>query len=356
MSDKGIPDGLNQRSLTLLKTLIERYIEEGQPVGSRTLARASGMSLSSATIRNVMADLDELGLVTSPHTSAGRIPTIQGYRLFVDNLLQIERLREREYRAIRRQLEIQQEHHPDSQTLLEEASSLLSGFTHMAAIVTVPRRVMAVLRQIEFLPLSDNRVLAILVINQHEVQNRIIETDREYSDSELKRAANYLNTLFAGQDMHSIREALLNELLNTRETVDEVMAEAVTLAGQVLSGEEANNSSNDYVVAGQNNLMQFDELADVERLHALFDAFGRKRDLLRLFDHCLDAQGVQIFIGEESGYNVLDECSVVTSPYTIDDQVVGVLGVIGPTRMAYDRVIPVVDATARLLGKALNRS
>ena len=347
MSQPFRQEDLDPRALGLLKALVEQYIREGQPVGSRTLARAFGLSLSAATIRNVMADLDQMGLVRSPHTSAGRIPTVQGYRLFVDRLLKPQPLGAQETDEIKQQLSAQGA--PSSQDLLESASQLLSSLTHMAGVVTVPRRDYAALRQIEFLPLSGGRVLVILVVNEREVQNRILHTDRDYSSSELQEAANYLNAMFAGRDLVSIRETLVRDMLNARQSMDQLMVEALGMAEQIITP----SPKADYVLAGETNLMGFQELSRVETLKGLFDAFERKRDLLRLFDHCLGADGVQIFIGEESGYTVLDDCSVVSAPYTVNGQVVGVLGVIGPTRMDYDRVISIVDTTARMLGAAL---
>lgn len=347
MKRSSVTAPVNARAKMLLKMLVEHYIREGTPVGSRTLARASELSLSAATIRNVMSDLDEAGFVRSPHTSAGRVPTVSGYRFFVDSLLTPRPLQPRDQVWIERQLEHQFMTDLD---LLHSASSLLSSLTRMAGVVTVPKRDQAVLRQIEFLPLSDNRVLAILVVNQREVENRILQMDRPYSAAELNRASNYLNTIFAGQGLTSVREALARDLTRTRESVNEMMLEAVNMAGQALDGAD----DGDFVLAGGSNLMAFEELADVETLRGLFEAFDRKRDLLSLFDQCLGAEGVQLFIGEESGYEVLDECTVVTSPYLIEGQVAGVLGVIGPTRMAYDRIIPIVDATAQSLSAALN--
>lgn len=341
------PDKLDPRALGLLKTLIEQYIRDGLPVGSRTLARTLGSSLSAATIRNVMSDLDELGLVRSPHTSAGRIPTVQGYRLFLDRLLKPQKLGAQETDEIKQQLFAQAA--PSGHELVESASVLLSSLTHMAGVVTVPRRDYSALRQIEFLPLTGGRVLVILVVNEREVQNRILQTEHSYSAAELQEAANYLNAMFAGRNLISVREALMRDMLNARQSMDQLMIEALSMAEQVI--QPAHKA--DYVLAGETNLMGFQELSRVETLKALFEAFERKRDLLRLFDSCLGADGVQIFIGEESGYTVLDDCSVVSAPYTVNGQVVGVLGVIGPTRMDYDRVISIVDATSRLLGAAL---
>lgn len=339
---------ISERALRLLKTLVESYVREGQPVGSRTLARDSGLDLSPATIRNIMTELEDRGIVASPHTSAGRIPTAKGYRLFVDALLT---MREPDQAEVMR-LKSQFSQGADVEHLLGSASSMLSGITRMAGVVMAPRRELTVLRQIEFLPLSgDNRVLVIVVTNQHQVQNRIIHTPRRYSESELQQVANYLNATFAGKDLHVIRSALLSEMDAARTTMNDMMRTAVTMAEKVfVSPAEA-----DYVVAGQTNLMDFAELSSVETLRQLFDAFSQKRDMLHLLDQCLRAEVVQVFIGAESGYKAFDECSIVAAPYEIDSQVVGVLAVIGPTRMAYDRVIPLVDITAKLLGAALNQ-
>lgn len=340
---------LNERAQHLLRVLIERYIRDGEPVGSRTLARDTGMDLSPATIRNVMADLEDMGFVKAPHTSAGRMPTVQGYRLFVDNLLTVQPLDGQDMQRLRTELNLDLER----KDLVERASNLLSGITRMAGVVMLPRRKTAALRRIDFLPLSDNRVLVILVINEREVQNRIIHLNRNYSPAELEAAANFLNAHFAGKDIAAVRETIIADMRQTREDMDRMMQAAVDMAQQVFEV-DALQEREDVVVAGQTNLMGFRELCEVDKLRHLFEAFNQKREILHLLDQCVNAEGVQIFIGEESGYNVLDECSVVTAPYTVDAKVVGVLGVIGPTRMAYDRVIPLVDVTARLLSAALN--
>lgn len=342
--------GLNERAQQLLKVLVERYIRDGEPVGSRTLSRDSGMELSPASIRNVMADLEEFGFIASPHTSAGRVPTVKGYRFFVDTLLTIKPLGQQEVRLIRQQLGVED---ADPRTLLASATSMLSAVTHMAGVVTLPRREHIAWRHIEFLSLSDNRVLAILVINEGEVQNRVLHLDRRYEASALQQISNYLNTHFAGKDVQAARAALLEELQRTRESMNELMLAAIQMAEKAVEG-RGRDPSRSYVMAGETNLMEWAELSDVEKLRRLFEAFNQRREILHLLDKCIAAEGVQIFIGEESGYRVLDECSVVTAPYKVGDEVVGVLGVIGPTRMAYERVIPLVDLTARLLGAALN--
>jgi len=346
VSNEPADEPLNERAQLLLKILIESYIRDGQPVGSRTLSRESGLALSSATIRNVMADLDELGFVTSPHTSAGRVPTDKGYRFFVDTLLKLKPLPGEEIDELQRRLG---EHQDEPNSLVATASQLLSTITHLAGVVTIPRQPHATISQIEFVGLSDNRVLTVLVVNGREVQNRVMQVERHYSADELRRAANYLNDQFRGRTLAEVRSELLNQLQETRLHLNKLMLDAIQVAQQVVEREAAS-----YVMAGETNLMDFAELSNVEKLRRLFDAFTEKRDILHLLDLSLRAEGVQIFIGQESGYTMLDDCSVVTAPYTLDNEVVGVLGVIGPTRMAYERIIPIVDITARLLGAALN--
>lgn len=341
---------MNDRSQQLLKLLVEHYIRDGQPVGSRTLSRDLGLNLSAATIRNVMADLEELGFVTSPHTSAGRIPTDKGYRFFVDTLLKYQPLDDAKIAAIQSRFG---EHTADHKALVAAASQMLSSVTRLAGVVTLPRQSHSALSQIEFVPLSDNRVLAIMVVNGREVQNRIVQLDRHYSSEELRRASNYLNQEFGGKELSAVREHLLNQLKETRESLNQVMLDAIHLAQHVVMPVPASGRM-EYVIAGETNLMSFAELSNVEKLRRLFEAFTQQRDILHLLDLSLKADGVQIFIGQESGYTILDDCSVVTAPYTLDQEVVGVLGVIGPTRMAYERIIPIVDITAKLLGSALN--
>jgi len=339
---------LDPRAAALLKLLVERYIHDGEPVGSRTLSRAASLGISPATIRNVMSDLDALGFVVSPHTSAGRVPTTRGYRYFVDQLLAPEYLSDAERARIAQDLA--PEFRP-ADDLVAAASTLLSSLTRMAGVVTVPKRNLATLRRIEFLPLSGNRVLAILVVNQSEVQNRVIATDRPYGTDELERYANAINDHFAGGDLVSLRSAMLQEVNEQQGRINNVLREAAAMADAALRG--GNEEAPGYVVAGGSNLLGFTEMSDLNRLRSLFDALDRKRDLLGLFEQCLMADGVQIFIGEESGYQVLDECSVVSAPYTINGEVAGVLGVIGPRRMAYNRIIPLVAETAKRLSQGL---
>lgn len=339
----------NDRAQYLLRVLIQRYIREGIPVGSRTLSRDSGLDLSPATIRNVMSDLEELGLVSAPHTSAGRVPTQRGYRVFVDTLIRYKTPKGRAIKELEHELGDQ----PDSSdNIAHKVSDMLSRLTSLAGVVSVPKGTHATLRQIEFLALSDNRVLAILVINDHEVQNRILHTDRPHTDSELVQAANFINQNYAGHELSTIRERLVEDLEEIRDSMNQAMIDIVAVAQSAMAG--ATEAKPEYVLAGQRNLMDFEELSDIETLRRLFDAFSQKRVMIDLLDRSIDANGVQVFIGEESGYQILDDCSVVTAPYKIDDDNIGVLGVIGPTRMAYDRVVPIVDVTARLLSTAFN--
>lgn len=343
---------LPERAQHLLRTLVEQYIRDGQPVSSRMLSRASGLGLSPATVRNVMYDLEERGYIRSPHTSAGRIPTEQGYRLFVDSLLQMQPVEQIPPQELRRQLQLDADAGPKD--LVESVSSFLSGFTRMAGVVTLPRHDVSTLRYIEFLPLGERRVLVILVVNDHEVQNRVIHTGRDYSRSELEQATNYLNRQFGGRDLGQIRRELQSELEATRHDVSRMMDVLVDMAGQAFATEDEEEKRSDFVLAGETNLMNFEELSDVEKLKALFETFNRKRDLYDLLERSVRADGLQIYIGRESGYEVLDDLSIVTAPYNQGGEVVGVLGVIGPTRMEYERVIQVVDVTSRLLGAALN--
>ncbi len=347
MPQKNDPTQLSERDLYLFKSLVEHFIYDGQPVGSRTLARDTVLELSPATIRNVMADLEDAGLLHSPHTSAGRIPTAKGYRLFVDTLLRVNQLDSNEVERIVEELNPQQDIH----SLLQRTSGILSDITKLASVVMLPRTEQMALKQVEFVSLSDNRILVILVISDQEIQNRIIHTARSYSSSELQKASNYLNNMFAGKDLPTIRSELLKELEKMKDNVNQLMQTAIEMAQQAFISKE---TSDDYVLSGQTNLMDVAELCDVERLKKLFDTFNHKRDILHLLEQSINAKGVQIFIGEESGYDVLDNCSVVTSPYEVEGQVLGVLGAIGPTRMHYERVIPIVDITARMLGSALN--
>jgi heat-inducible transcriptional repressor len=342
-------EALGERAQHLLRILIETYIREGAPVGSRALSRESGLQLSSATIRNVMADLEELGFVASPHTSAGRVPTDKGYRFFVDTLLQVRPLDEAATAQMRRQVEASRDSSTD---LVAAVSQLLSSATQLAGIVTVPRARDPSITQVEFVALSENRVLVVLVFNDREVQNRIIQLERHYPAEELRRASSYLNEQFRGRTLREVRQEILRQLSEAHAHMNQIMVEAISVAQQVFEGGDEGRL--EYVIKGETNLMGVAELTSVEKLRRLFEAFNEKRDFLHLLDQSLKAEGVQIFIGHESGYRILDDVSLVTAPYADGDSVVGVLGVIGPTRMAYERVIPIVDMTAKLLTAALN--
>lgn len=349
MSAESVTPQPNDRAQHLLRILIQRYIADGQPVGSRTLSKDSGLDLSPATIRNVMSDLEDLGLVSAPHTSAGRIPTPQGYRLFVDTLVRYQQPNRPDIRKLQDKIK---DSGDSEEHLVKEVSRALSEFTSLAGIVTIPRGHHATLRQIEFLPLSENRILVILVINDREVQNRILHVDRDYSESELQQAANFINEHYAGVELLQLRERIVRDLDTARHSMNQAMQDIIAVAQSAVG--EANEPDGNYVVAGETKLMDFAELSNVDTLRRLFDAFSHKHLILDLLDRSINADGVQVFIGEESGYRILDDCSVVTAPYKLDDDTVGVLGVIGPTRMAYDRVVPIVDITARLLRSALS--
>lgn len=334
---------LDKRAQTLLKALVERYIADGQPVGSRTLSRQSGIDLSPATIRNVMADLEELGLIHSPHTSAGRIPTPRGYRLFVDTLLKVQPLELGETAQIEGGIRAD-----EPQRVLSTAASLLSNLSHFAGVVMTPRRT-SLFRQVEFLRLSERRILLIIVTPEGDVQNRILATERDYSPAQLVEASNYLNAHFAGRELEAIRFNLRTELSSLRDDITGLMTSAIAASEQALA-----EDNQPVVISGQRNLLGVADLSDsMDLLRQLFDLFEQRTRLLELLDSSSRAQGVQIFIGGESQLVPMDELSVVVAPYSVDGRIVGTLGVIGPTRMAYERVIPIVDITAKLVSSAL---
>jgi heat-inducible transcriptional repressor len=338
---------LEDRSRLLLKTLVERYIADGQPVGSRTLSKYSGLDLSPATIRNVMSDLEDMGYIASPHTSAGRIPTPRGYRFFVDTLLSVQPLAPGQISELKGELRP-----ADPRLLVNQASQLLSQLTRFAGIVVAPRRQLPRIRQIEFLSLSDKRILLIIVTDTGEVQNRILLTERNFSPSELVSAANYLNQHYVGFDFDEIRGRLQAELKQLHGDLTTLMSAALQAGNEAFSDDKGQ-----YVITGERNLLEVDDLAsNMSRLRELFSLFDQRTQLASLLDLSQRADGVQIFIGGESGLAPLDECSVVTAPYEVQGQVVGTVGVIGPTRMAYERVIPIVDVTAKLLSSALSQT
>jgi heat-inducible transcriptional repressor len=336
---------LDRRAQTLLKTLIERHIVDGTPIGSRSLSKYSGLDLSPASIRNVMSDLEELGLIASPHTSAGRIPTPRGYRLFVDTMLTVQPM------ALDQHEKMQDKLHPDEpQRVLSVAANVLSSLSSFAGVVMTPRS-SSVFKQIEFLRLGEKRILLIIVSPSGDVQNRIMLTDKDYTPSQLVEAGNYLNVNFAGRDFDEIRSKLMNEISRLRDDITSLLHRAVDVSDQTLN-EKAGETM---VISGERNLLSVEGLTDnMVRLRKLFDLFEQKTSLFQLLDESSRAEGVQIFIGGESKLVPIDELTVVTAPYEVNGKVVGTLGVVGPTRMAYERVIPIVDITAKLVGLALS--
>lgn len=334
-------ESINQRALQVLKILVERYIQDGNPVASKTLAAEYALGLSPATIRNILGDLEDAGYLISPHTSAGRIPTVLGYRYFVNTLLTTDPLQAEYFPDLQDRLDPDQE----MADLLQSASTLLSGLTQLVGVVALPRRNRIELRHVEFLPLSGNRILVILVLNNREVQNRIIYTDRPYLQNELQHAANFLNTHYAGKDLLTARKELQNAMQEDRETIENLLQAIMNVV----------TKDKDYMISSENHLPTQHRENDVDHLKVLFQAFTQKQEILQLLDHALDAEGVQIFIGKESGYETLNNCSIVTASYAGRGELIGSLGVIGPTRMPYDRVISAVDVTAKLLSQALNQ-
>ena len=334
---------MDDRSKSLLKTLIEHYIADGQPVGSRALSKFSGLDLSAATIRNVMADLEDMGFVASPHTSAGRIPTPKGYRLFVDTMLTVKPVEE--IMAHEAQDAIQAD---APQRVVAAAAQVLSNLSNFAGVVMTPRR-SEVFKQVEFLRLSEKRVLLILVTPEGDVQNRIILTERDYGPSELVEASNYLNSQFAGLSFFAVKEKLRQELEGIRSGISSLMEAALKVGA-----ENAKPDSN-MIISGERRLLNVGDLSsDMVKLKQLFGMFEEKTELLQLLDVSSRAEGVQVFIGGESELVPMEDMAVITAPYSVDGRIVGTLGVIGPTRMAYERVIPIVDITSKLLSSALS--
>ena len=331
-----------------MKVLVESYINDGLPVGSKALVESSGLKVSSATVRNVMADLEKMGLIHAPHTSAGRVPTVQGYRLFVDSLLSVKQ----PDKQLLKEFASHINDADDQAKTLENAMDTLSGMTQMAGLVVLPKKELIALIQIEFIPLSNNRILAVLVQSDNEVQNRVLQLECDYSPAQLQQMSNYLNTLLMGKSIKTVCRILTREMENTRQKMDHMMRSAIQMATHAFA--EHHEDQNDFMISGETNLMQYADNADMDKMRQLFEAFHEKQHILGLLSQVSDADGVQLFIGQESGYGPLDDCSVVAAPYQIEGQSMGVLGVIGPTRMAYDKVIPIVDITAKLLTSALN--
>jgi heat-inducible transcriptional repressor len=338
---------LNERAQILLKTLVERYISDGQPVGSRALQHYSGLEVSSATIRNVMADLEDIGLVSSPHTSAGRVPTGMAYRLFIDTML----VTTPPDRAQLHQMESKLQ--PDNPSrLIAQASSILSELTQFAGVVATAKRDVVTVRQIEFLRLGEKRVLLIIVMPDGEVENRVLLTEKDYTQSQLTEAGNFLNQHYIGCSFSQIREKLRGELRQLHRDMSALMEAALAASDAAAAKQSA-----DYVISGEHQLLHVNDLSsDMNRLRSLFNLFEQKTGLLQLLEEGRKGQGIHIFVGAESGLASLEECSVITAPYSANGQVVGTLAVVGPKRMDYERVIPIVDVTARLLGNALSQS
>jgi len=330
---------LDDRAKLLLKALVERYIADGQPVGSRTLSRASGLELSPATIRNVMSDLETLGLIASPHTSAGRIPTARGYRLFVDTMLTVQR----------GELGMHSLPHDQPQKVISNAANLLSSLSQFVGVVIAPRRT-SVFHHIEFLRLSDRRVLVIIVSPEGDVQNRVIFTEADYTQASLVEAANYLNAHYVGLAIDQVRERLKAEVDSLRAEIATLMQAAVAANSEVLS-----EAQDEVVISGERNLLSVSDFSnDMSHLRRAFDLFEQKAQLMRLLDVTGQAEGVRIFIGGESQVVPFEDLSIVSAPYEVDGVVVGTLGVVGPTRMAYDRMIQIVDITSKLVSNALS--
>ena len=336
----------NNRAQYLLKVLIQKYISDGSPIGSRTLLEDSGLDLSPATIRHVMSDLEDHGLIRAPHTSSGRIPTARGYRMFVDTLVRYQKPDTDYIDEIQSDLRAD---NYDTGQLIDKVSNTLSRITSLAGIVKVPKGDNVSLKRIEFLPLSENRILTILVLNNDEVQNRILDTKEKHSASELQKVSNFINENYVNQSLDSIRMKLVNDMDETRLSMNKEMQDIISTASKAMEVAD----EDEFIVAGERNLMDFAEYSNVEKLKQLFDAFSRKRMMIDLLDRSISADGVQIFIGSESGFSMLDDCSVIAAPYKMSKNQIGVLGVVGPKRMAYDRVVPIVDLTAKMLGSII---
>jgi heat-inducible transcriptional repressor len=339
---------LDNRAENVFKNLVETYIEQGQPIGSRTLSKLPQLGVSSATVRNVMSDLEELGLIVAPHTSAGRIPTSLGYRLFVDSMVRSSTMTQQAIATLSERF--QQESDPEA--LLAHASEVLSELTSFAGVVLLPNQSVARFHQLEFMPLSESRVLAILVTEDGRVQNRVLSVSQAFKESELVEAANFFNHRYKGSTLEEVRHKLIRDMQTDNDEMHRLNKVAMLAASQVITEEDAKHQ-HDVMLSGEQKLLNVPDLCQIETLQKLFDAFKTKRDLLDLLDRSMKADGISVFIGEESGFSALGECSVVASPYQVEGKVIGTLGVVGPTRMAYNEVISIVDITAKLLGQAL---
>jgi len=342
---------LDDRAIHVLKNLVQTYVDDGQPVGSRTLSKLPDIGVSSATVRNVMSDLEELGLIVAPHTSAGRVPTAQGYRFFVNSLVQTTGFK---HDALNHFVD-SIDQNADTDTLISTASELVSELTNFAGVVLLPNTSQTHFHQLEFLKLSDKRVLAILVTEEGRVQNRVLPVEQDFNESELIEAANFFNHRYRGNTLEEVRQRLVADMKSDNDEMHRINQKALEVASDVIAKEEGEHVS-DLKLAGEQQLLNVPELCDIQTLQKLFDAFKTKRDLLDLLDRSMKADGMSVFIGDESGYSALGECSVIVSPYGTEGQTVGTLGVIGPTRMNYKQVMSVVDVTSKLLTQALNKS
>lgn len=340
---------LNERAKNLLKLLIQEYIHHGEPVGSHVLAKTGTLSLSPATIRNVMADLELAGYLKSPHTSAGRIPTDKGYRFFVDSLLTSDSKSKTD-----NTLKLEIKPNEDTASLLKTTGNLLSEVTKLVAFVSLPKRSRVCLQHIEFLSLSERRILIILIFDDREVHNRIITTDRSFTSSELLQASNFLNEQYVGKNLSTIRRILFKALKQDQREMNHLMKAAIKMAAEAF--QQSSMEEETYLMTGQSNLIELAQVSEIEKIKSLFEAFSQKQTLLYLIDRCLGTVDTQIYIGKEAGIEVFKESSIVTTPYQFNGEILGVLGVIGPTRIPYDHVISVVTMTARLLNSAFNRS
>jgi len=334
---------LDSRAQSLLKTLITHHIDDGQPVGSKTLSASSDLNLSPASIRNIMKDLEDAGFVSSPHTSAGRIPTNKGYRLFVDSLVTVQSLDDVEISSLKNQLIAS-----DNKHLISSAANTLSELTKFAGIVMIPKAKKIKYKHIEFIGISERRVLVIIITDDGNVQNSVLYTNHDYDKTSLTEAANYFNKEFSGYSVEEAKKRLMDDLKHMKTNISDLMSSAINSAA------DNNDEADNIVMSGQTKLLETVELSqNVASIRKILEVFEKKSALLKLLESSQHANGIQIFIGEESGYQALDECTVITAPYEADGEVLGILGVIGPTRMAYERVIPIVDITAKLLGNSI---
>jgi len=340
---------LNDRSQLLFKNLMGLYLNDGKPVGSTTLAKLPDIGLSSATVRNVMADLEKMGLIHAPHTSAGRVPTEVGYRLFIDSMLTYQPLSQQKAASIRHELSTGL----NQDALMESASKVLSGITGMTSLVLMPNKEQEILKHIDFIALGANRVLVVLVFNDQDVQNRIIELDQPISSDDLQKTANFLNEQCVGKNLAEAKQFLMSRMDSIRSTTNDFMSSVVEATDHVL--EEQLEQKIPFLVSGQTNLLNYQELASSDKLKALFNAFEQHTEMLNLLDKSMQAQGVQVFVGQECGSSIYQDCSIVTTPYEVEGEVLGVLGVVGPSRMDYQQVVPRVDMTAKILGSLLKK-